>query len=133
MEKVGILALALGLCLPFSPAVAFEQYQCAVEDFHTFSDDPEFEEKNRQKKFLVTVTDSEVLVTTTSADFEDTKDTFKIVGATILELLAVEVEVGGFLVLVMPSRPLLTKDYFNMSMSVPGTFFQNTWILRCTA
>ena len=133
---IGSCAIAFFLIAAFpGRSLALEQWRCTTENFKGFDDrDLLFIKKNLLKQYLLTVTETEVLVKTISKEFKDVEERFAFVAKDILSRYAVAEIIVSYNLLAMPSNPaqrIASEGFFNATRSVTSDSFVNSWLLRC--
>jgi hypothetical protein len=136
IRTLGLLYLLLLCTIPLgAQAQGVGEWQCTVENFTTFDEeDAAFIEKNLRKKFILTVTQLDILVEVTSEDFGRTEDRYsfffsgswasyaRIEGPAYLDTISLPRD---------PSRKIEENGYFNATMTIQSDFYVNSWLLRC--
>jgi hypothetical protein len=115
-------------CLFFSykTSASSVDYDCSVKDFTTFSgdDDDLFVKKNLKKRYVLSLRESEIIVTSISNYSTPSTNVLKIYGInnTFGEVKAMD-EFGKHII--------LGKDSGNAVYSIVNSMFANSWQLNC--
>ena len=127
--------LAVLLTLIAAPAGATETYHCAVQDFSTFTrGDTAFIENNLKKDFLMNVGSGQIQLDMKSEHYGDAITTYRIAHRRNNNLTALDDDPARLGALTVPKNIQARLDrngYFNATLSVNGSFYANTWLLRC--
>ena len=115
-------------CLFFSykTSASSVDYDCSVRDFTIFSDwgDDSFVKKNLKTRFVLSLRDSEIIVTSISDYFDSSTDVLKIYDRdNNYNVKAMNQSSGGYL--------FLAEDSGKAVYSYLNSMFANSWQLSC--
>lgn len=82
----------------------------------------------------MTVTESEVLVKTTSKAYKDREERYRLVGKDTFARYAVAEIKVSYDTISLPADPsidLKKNGFFNATISTQSNFYVNSWLLRC--
>jgi len=128
-----LLAAATSIAASLAANVAYanSEYSCVVLDMLNFSDDSEFIAKNMEKRFLITLDEERVYVTTLSEDFTNSQSIYVIVNRSLSSVYGVELSSVSMDTIALSET--LFEGRFNATLLRQSTLGVTVWKLGCDA
>ena len=110
-------------------------YECIVQDFKTFSDeDKAFIQNNLKKTYTLKVEGDRVRIDMRSDHYQDGTTHYKTIRRSMMSMTAIDDDPARAGTITVPQDPQSRIDrngYFNAVISINGSFYANTWLLKC--
>lgn len=116
-------------------ATSASAYECTVQDFKTFSDgDKTFIQNNLKKTYTLTIDGDRVRVDMRSDHYQHGTTLYKVIRRSLTSMTAIDDDPARAGTITVPQTPESRIDrngHFNAVISINGSFYANTWLLKC--
>ncbi len=137
MVKRIFIALILLLGALPAAAAAPEVWQCITADFRTASDNEDsFKRDNLAKTFEMIISDTEIIVRSFSDVFSDSEERYVIIQSKFSNIVGMGDHLMNAKIVVIPANRtdvVRAGGEFEATITIQGSFFINSWLLRCGA
>ena len=125
------------LAFLFAAAIAAPAgaYECIVQDFKTFSgEDKAFIQNNLKKTYTLKVDGDRIRLDMRSDHYQDGTTNYKAIRNSMMSITAIDDDPARAGTITVPKDPqsrINRNGYFNAVISINGSFYSNTWLLKC--
>ena len=110
-------------------------YECIVQGFKTFSDeDKAFIQNNLKKTYSLNVDGDRIRLDMRSEHYQGGTTNYKVIRRSLMSVTAIDDDPARAGTITVPKDPqsrIYRNGYFNAVISINGSFYSNTWLLKC--